>query len=106
MVYSFQHRWETNPQYRAAVSGVVGLVLLVAMCSCSGIVSAMANTTLASMGIGASGSTGQGNGTGTNRIVGAKEFAIPTEVWTPGVVPPASPIANSLTPAPTATPAR
>ncbi len=107
MVYSFQHRWETNSQYRAAVSGVVGLVLLVAMCSCSGIVSAMANTTLAGMGFGASGSAGQGNGspnTGTNRIAGAKEFAIPTQVWTPGVVPPASPLPNSLTPAPTATP--
>src|SRR5512146_1635886 len=32
IVYRFQHHWETNPQYRAAVSGVVGLVLILSLC--------------------------------------------------------------------------
>lgn len=110
IVYSFQHRWETNAQYRAAVSGVVGLLLIIAMCSCTGIVSAMASGALASVGLGnTSAATGnQGSGTlntGTNPLTGAKQFAIPTQVWTPGVVPPASPLPNSQTPAPTPTPA-
>ncbi|MGZ3663989.1 MAG: hypothetical protein ACXWQR_09825 [Ktedonobacterales bacterium] len=108
IVFNFQHRWETNAQYRATVSGVVGLLLIVAMCSCTGIVSALANGALASVGLGTGSgpTTNQGSGilnTGTNPITGAKQFAIPTQVWTPGVVPPASPIPNSQTPAPTAT---
>ncbi|HEX8032512.1 MAG TPA: hypothetical protein VF510_01620 [Ktedonobacterales bacterium] len=108
IVFNFQHRWETNPQYRATVSGVVGLLLIVAMCSCTGVVSALANGALASVGLGTGSgpTTNQGSGilnTGTNPITGAKQFAIPTQVWTPGVVPPASPIPNSQTPAPTAT---
>ncbi|MGZ6392189.1 MAG: hypothetical protein ACXWQZ_23370, partial [Ktedonobacterales bacterium] len=108
IVFDFQHRWETNPQYRATVSGVVGLLLIVAMCSCTGIVSVLANGALASVGLGTGSgpTTNQGSGvlnTGTNDITGAKQFAIPTQVWTPGVVPPASPIPNSQTPAPTAT---
>ncbi|HEY7779708.1 MAG TPA: hypothetical protein VIC85_05805, partial [Ktedonobacterales bacterium] len=47
-----KHRWVTNPQYRAAMSGVTGLVVLIAMCACMGIVSLVTNSALAGAGIG------------------------------------------------------
>ena len=33
VVRRFQDRWETDPQYRALVSGVVGLVLVITLCA-------------------------------------------------------------------------
>jgi hypothetical protein len=55
-VARFQHRWETSSQYRAVVAAVCGLVLIVLMCSCTGILATVANAGLASFGGGGSGS--------------------------------------------------
>lgn len=102
IVYAFQHRWETNPQYRAAVSGVVGLALVITMCACTGVVSAATSAALAGIGLGGSGaySTGGSLGTGTNRVKGAKSFPTPTVVLAPGAGGGVSQLPNSQTPIP------
>jgi hypothetical protein len=103
-VYRFQHRWETNPQYRAAVSGVCGLVLIVLMCSCTGILATVTNSALAGAG-GGNGSTGNTN-TGAATVQAQATF--PTMTIPPYTVStiPAGNIPNSQTPppGPTATP--
>ncbi|MGZ3663990.1 MAG: hypothetical protein ACXWQR_09830 [Ktedonobacterales bacterium] len=110
IVYNFQHHWETNPQYRAAVSGVVGLVLLVTMCACTGVVSAATSAALAGIGLGGGGAIGSSGGgnlhTGTNSIKHANTFPTSTVVLNPGSMPGISQLPNSNTPAPhpTATP--
>lgn len=108
IVYSFQHRWETNKQYRAAVSGVVGLVIIVMMCACTGVVSAATSAALAGIGIGGGGATGSYGGgnlnTGTNPITHAKTFPTSTIVLNPGSIPGVSQLPDSNTPAPHPTP--
>jgi hypothetical protein len=105
LVNRFRHRWEIDRQFRAAASGVVGLVVIVALCSCAGIASTMANSVFAGSGLaggGGGGSGPQSQDTGT-----LKGFAgIPTETippWTPGTLPPAPPAPTSATEVPTAT---
>ena len=104
-VYGFQHRWETSPQYRAAVSGVCGLLLIVLMCSCMGVVATVTNTAFASIGGGSGGGAGNTN-TGTRQLTNQQTF--PTFTLAPYSVStiPAGSVANSQTPAPgpTATP--
>ena len=102
IVYSFQHRWETNPQYRAAISGVVGVALVITMCACTGIVSAATNSALAGIGLGsgAANSSGGSLNTGTNQVKGAKTFPTPTVVLNPGTAPGVSQLPNSQTPQP------
>src|SRR5579871_3935597 len=75
----FQHRWETNPQYRAAMSGVFGLVFLLTLCGCVGFVSVGATSVLHALGIGSSGSNGplQGN-TGGPDLQGVATFPLTT----------------------------
>src|SRR5579863_1957896 len=51
MLARFRHRWETDRQYRAAMSGVIGLVTLIGMCACMGVVSAFANGALTGTGL-------------------------------------------------------
>lgn len=103
LVFTFQHRWETNAQYRAAVSGFVGLALIVTMCACTGVVSAATSAALAGIGLGGSPAGPSSGGkvvTGTKLINGAKSFPTSTVVLTPGTVPGASQLPNSQTPAP------
>ena len=100
-VRRFEQRWQTNAQYRAAVSGVVALVFLLLICSCAGIMSTMANSVFASGGGGAS---NQRQHTGTGNL--ASSTAYPTYTLAPnssGGVPAISPIPNSQTPPPSAT---
>src|SRR5258708_5507531 len=52
LVYRFQHRWETNPQYRAAASGVAGVAMILVLCACLGILTTAANAALAGFGGG------------------------------------------------------
>ena len=104
-VYRFQHRWETNAQYRAAVSGVCGLVLIVLMCSCTGLLATVANASLA--GLGGGGANGSGNSnTGTKQLGSQQSF--PTSTIPPYTVAtiPSGNIPDSQTPppGPTATP--
>lgn len=54
----WQHRWETNAQFRAAWSGVAGLVIVVSLCACMGTVSTLVSRTVAGF-TGANTSTNQ-----------------------------------------------
>lgn len=101
-VRRFEHRWQTNAQYRAAVSGVVALVFLLVICSCAGITSTVANSVLASGGGSHVNTEGQ---TGTGNL--AASTAHPTYTLPPNSfngLPAVSPIASSQTPPPGATP--
>ena len=101
-VYRFQHRWETNAQYRAAVSGVCGLVLIVLMCSCTGLLATVANAGLAGLGGGGGANGGTGN-TGTKQLGSVQSF--PTSTIPPYTVAtiPSGNIPDSQTPGPTPT---
>jgi hypothetical protein len=107
ITYRFQHRWETNPQYRAITSGVVGVLVLVTICGCMGLVTTGAQVALAGLGVGTThAAAGGGNpDTGSHEIGGTQKFATPT-VQVPSSVnlPPANPIPSSQTPVPGPTP--
>ena len=47
MLQRWQHRWETDRQFRAAWSGVAGLLIVVSLCACLGTVSTLVSTTIA-----------------------------------------------------------
>jgi hypothetical protein len=101
LVYTFQHRWETNPRFRAAAAGGAGLVFALIICACVGVVSVATNSVLASVGAGGGGGGSGNTNTGTGKL--AASTAFPTYTLPPynyGGVPPASPIASSQTPAP------
>lgn len=101
LVYTFQHRWETNPRFRAAAAGGAGLVFALIICACVGVVSVATNSVLASVGAGGGGGGSGNTNTGTGKL--AASTAFPTYTLPPynyGGVPPASPIAGSQTPAP------
>src|SRR5260221_181515 len=102
LVERFRHRWETDRQYRAAASGVLGVVVLVVLCSCAGIVSTVTNNVLASGGFLSSGTPNSvGTQSTSNTVLQSAVF--PTETipaWTPGVIPGAPPVPNSQTPVP------
>src|SRR5262249_16349865 len=104
LIQRFQHRWETNPQYRAAMSGVLGVILIVFLCSCVGLVTTAANVALATLGFDiASSDQGSGN-TGTKEVRGFATFPVTTYVpQTPGAIPQGT-VPTSGTPMPTATP--
>jgi hypothetical protein len=104
LVDRFRQRWETNKQYRAAFSGVVGLMVLIALCSCAGIVSSVTSSVLANGGFGSNSTVGLSTGSNSQVIHGASLF--PTETipaWQPGQVPNGPPVPNSGTPIPTPT---
>jgi hypothetical protein len=107
IVARFRHRWETNPQYRAMMSGVVGLVTIIGLCSCMGVASAVANSVFVSNGLGggtASAASQQNTG-GGGVVAGVPTFptsAVPT--WQVSGLPPAVVAPTSQTVAPTATP--
>jgi hypothetical protein len=109
LIHRFQHRWETNAQFRAAMSGVLGLSLIIFLCVGVAGVNAAATRVLAAVGFGSSGG-GQGNfSTGGQIVNGNWTFYTPTVPdWKGGATPGSNPIPNSQTPAasptPTATP--
>src|SRR5258707_12299956 len=83
LVYGFQHRWETNPQYRAAVSGVAGLAMVLVLCACLGVLTTAANAALAGFGGGGGNGLPRTNGTGTRKPAAGAEL--------PPAAPPAPP---------------
>src|SRR5262245_38319977 len=89
LLHRFQHRWETNPQYRAAMSGVLGLLLLIFLCTCVGLVTTGANVVLATLGFGSITSADHGNNsTGTKEVKGFATFPVTTYVpQTPSGIP-------------------
>src|SRR5579862_4835380 len=106
-VHSFQHRWETDRQFRAALSGVLALVMVIGLCSCVGVATAFTNVTLANFS--ALRSSGGANTQTLN--TGSHAYTVPTSFptatvppWAPQVSPNASPIPNSKTPQPSPSP--
>jgi len=104
-VRRFQDRWETNPQYRALVSGLVGLVLILTLCVCTGLMTVASNNVLASIGLtNGSSNTNINTDTGTNNVKQASSFPTATfGPFNPQSTPVGSPLASSQTPPPNAT---
>ncbi len=100
LVYGFQHRWETNPQYRAAVSGVVGLLTILMLCACLGVLTTVANATLAGFGAGSSGGVLVSTDTGTGKLAAGQKFPTATPPTLPAGALAAGAIPNSQTPKP------
>jgi hypothetical protein len=102
----WQHRWETNPQFRAAWSGVAGLVIVLSLCACLGTVSTLVSRTVAGF-TGASGSSQTSSGTpdtSTGQIGAAQSFPTFTSPpLPPPSIPAAGKIPNSQTPFPSPT---
>jgi len=89
------------------VSGVLGLVMIIALCSCMGVVTTLANNTVAS--VNAARNVGVANSqnadTGINQIKGVPTFPTATAPsWQPGSSPSAGVIPDSQTPLPSPTP--
>jgi hypothetical protein len=105
MVRRFQDRWETNPQYRAMISAVVGLALIVTLCTCTGVMTLVANNALASLGLtNGSGSNNINSQTGTGNVKDGLKFPTATfGALTPVLTPVGSPIPSSQTPPPAST---
>lgn len=106
LIYRFQDRWETDRQFRAMVSGVLGLVMIIALCSCMGVVTTIANNTVAS--VNAARNVGVANSqnadTGIGQIKGVPTFPTATAPsWQPGSSPSAGVIPDSQTPLPSPT---
>jgi hypothetical protein len=101
-VRRFQDRWETNPQYRSLVSGLVGLVLVLTLCTCTGLLTVVGNNVLASVGLTSSNSdSGINSDTGTSQYKAAQTF--PTATFGPfnsQPTPLGTPVASSSTPPP------
>jgi hypothetical protein len=106
IVYAFQHRWETNAQFRAMASGLVGLVVILILCSCMGLLNATADSALTALGLGGSANVApQGTpNTGTNQVNGYQPIPTPTVVYPTGVVNPVATIPDSQTPPPVPSP--
>ena len=105
MIHRFQDRWETDRQFRAMLSGVLGLVMVVALCSCMGVVTTVANSALAGVSAARnSGGPSQNTNTGTGQIHALPTFPIATAPPLPQSGPPTySVIPDSKTPVPSAT---
>jgi len=105
LIHRFQDRWETNPQFRAAMSGVLGLSLIIFLCVGVAGVNAAATRVLAAVGFGAAGGNQTNLDPGGQIVNGNWTFYTPTvQDWKGGATPGSSPIANSQTPQPSPTP--
>ena len=101
IVYRFQHQWETNPQYRAAATGVIGLVVVLTMCSAMLLLSTTANSALAAIGLGVSNNAPTGTpNTGTRDVNGYLQFQTPVVTYPPQTPPVVATIPDSQTPLP------
>lgn len=102
LIRRFRARWETDPRYRAAMSGVIGLVVVASMCACMALVSVVANNALAGGGF-TNGTGGQQTG-GGGVVQAAPSFPTPTFApWQVAATPIWSPVPDSGTPVPTPT---
>jgi hypothetical protein len=107
LIQRFQHRWETDRQWRAAMGVALTLVSLVVLCSCVTVTALLGQNVLAGLGFVAS--PNQANSsttpdTGARLVNGVLQFPTPTSSWVVGTVPAVSPIPNSQTPQPSPTP--
>lgn len=106
-VYGFQHRWETDRQFRATMSGAIGLLVILSLCSFVGLATGFTNVALARFGGAPSTNVQSSNSQNT----GTKAFDNPTSFptntvppWVSQNAPAATPIGVSQTPAPTPDP--
>lgn len=104
LIYSFQHRWETIPRFRAIASGLLALTFALIICGCVGVVTTAANSVLASVGAGSGGGSAARGNTGTGKLASSTVFPTYTlPSFSSAGVPAVSPIASSLTPPPVPT---
>ncbi len=107
-IHRFQHRWETDRQFRAAMSGVLGLLLVFVLCTGVGALDLAATRVLAAVGINAPGPIGGGSNINTDTGIvdkGNDPLYTPTvPTWSVPVIPQASPNPSSSANAPTPTP--
>ncbi|HEU5349189.1 MAG TPA: hypothetical protein VFU63_11315 [Ktedonobacterales bacterium] len=107
LLFRFQDRWETDHQFRAMVSGVLGLVMIVALCSCMGVVTTVANNAFANVSASRSAGTSSNTpnaDTGIGQIKAQPTFPTATVAPWPQSGPPTySIIPNSQTPVPSPT---
>lgn len=102
MVRNFQHRWETNPQFRATWSGALGLALIVSMCACLGIALTFSSSIASRLGgSSANGSAVTFSNYGSDTSPNFPTATIPP--WTNQNQPADAPIPPSTTAAPTPT---
>src|SRR5579863_2857457 len=97
-VYGFQHRWETDRQFRATMSGAIGLLVILSLCSFVGLATGFTNVALARFG-GAQSPNAQSS---NSQNTGTKAFDNPTSFptntvppWASQGAPAATPIGNS-----------
>lgn len=116
MIERFQHRWETDRQFRATWGSVIALCTVVMLCACVSVVGVTTNRVLASAGLVSSGSSSPsaslalGTGTKPSGTAGAainEQFPTPTS--TPGTSAPvpstvAIPASGTPLPSPTIAP--
>jgi hypothetical protein len=103
LIYRLQDRWETDRQYRAMMSGVLGLVIVIALCSCMGVVTTIANNAVASVNAARNGgvTSSQNVDTGTGLVKSVPTFPTSTvPPWQQGSAPTFSTIPESKTPVP------
>ena len=102
LIARMRHRWMTDRQYRAAMSGAIAIAALLATCSCMGIVSAFANGALTGSGLGAiAGPPGSGSG---GSIAAVPQFPTATvNGWQVPATPISEPVPVSQTPQPSPT---
>jgi hypothetical protein len=103
LIERFQHRWETSSQYRAAMSGVLGLVFLIVICSCVGALTATTGSVLGALGLsGSNNGQAQAHSQGKD-VKGYATFPIATvNLPSPSTIPDST-LTTSGTPLPTAT---
>lgn len=107
MIHQFQDRWETNPQYRAAMSGTFALLLVVFIAISATGASFVVGGAMTALGFGG----GNTNSSQQQGLAGIKldngQLFFPTQTtppWTDGATPGAGTIQPSGTTFPTATP--
>ena len=108
MIHRFQDRWETDRQFRAMLSGVLGIVMIVALCSCMGVVTTVANSALASVNAardaGGDATNSQNVNTGTSQVKAQPTFPTATvPPWPQSGPPTYGVIPSSQTPLPSPT---
>ncbi len=104
IVHRFQDRWETDRQFRAMLSGVIGLVMVVVLCACMGVVTTVANSALAGVSGARNSSGSQNSNTGTGQINGVPTFPTSTVApWQQSGTPAYNIIPDSKTPIPSPT---
>jgi len=103
MLQRWQHRWETDRQFRAAWSGVAGLLIVLSLCACLCTVSTLVTHTVAGFtgaNSNASQFAAQGQGSG-GQVSAAQSFPTFTSPALPQPsIPADGKIPNSQTPVP------